>query len=180
MSNNNQNIDQFVKRLNRTIESANGLNQMKAIGEFMIEKVRVRTRLGYGVDQHLAEKSKLKPLSKDYIDYRKKLASGNFKERKKPLKNPRPVLWDKRIVKKSALTLTGSMLDSLKIKSMSKKGVRIGPTENDMFGVSNSSKAYWQEKVGRIFLRLSFQEVKQIRIFWLRNFKMLLKGKNFV
>jgi hypothetical protein len=161
---NNQNIDEFVKRLNTAIESANGQKQMRAIGDFMIEKVRVRTRLGYGVDQHLAEKSKLKPLSKKYIEHRKVFNS----------------LSSMTTPRKSNLTRTGSMLDSLKIKSMSKTAIRIGPTGSDMFGVSNSSKAFWQEKMGRIFLRLSFQEVKQIRIFWLRNFKMLLKGKNFV
>ena len=164
MAKNNQNIEQFVKRLNGAIESANGQKEMKAIGEFMIQKVRVRTQLGSGVNNNLEEKSKLKPLSKKYIEQRKVFNS----------------LSSMTTPRRSNLTRTGSMLDSLKIKSMSKTAIRIGPTGNDMFGVSNSSKAFWQEKMGRIFLRLSFQEVKQIRIFWLRNFKMLLKGKNFV
>lgn len=132
---------------------------MRAIGEFMIEKIRVRTQLGNGVTDNLAEKSKLKPLSKKYIEQRK-IFSG---------------LSTMTTPKRSNLTRTGSMLDSLKIKSMSKTAIRIGPSGSDRFGVSNSSKAYWQEKMGRIFLRLSFQEVKQIRIFWLRTFKLLLK-----
>jgi hypothetical protein len=156
---NNESIDRFVKRLNSTIEKVNGPAEMRAIGEFMIEKIRIRTQLGNAVMENLQEKSKLKPLSKKYIEQRKVFMN----------------LSTMTTPKRSNLTRTGSMLDSLKIKSMSKTAIRIGPTGSDMFGVSNSSKAFWQEKMGRIFLRLSFAEVKQIRIFWLRTFKLLLK-----
>jgi hypothetical protein len=156
---NNESINRFVKRLNSTIEKVNGPAEMRAIGEFMIEKIRVRTQLGNAVMENLTEKSKLKPLSKKYIEQRKGFLNLSV------MTTP----------KRSNLTRTGSMLDSLKIKSMSKTAIRIGPTGIGIDGVSNSSKAYWQEKMGRIFLRLSFQEVKQIRIFWLRTFKLLLK-----
>jgi hypothetical protein len=158
---NNESIDRFVKRLNSTIEKVNGPAEMRAIGEFMIEKIRVRTQLGYGVEKNLSEKYPLNNIKRTqkYEDFRKKFKG----------------LSSFTSPKKHNLTLTGSMLDSLKIKSMSKTAIRIGPTGSDMFGVSNSSKAFWQEKMGRIFLRLSFQEVKQIRIFWLRTFKLLLK-----
>lgn len=159
MAKNNESIDRFVKRLNSTIEKVNGPAEMRAIGEFMIEKIRIRTQLGNAVMENLTEKSKLKPLSKKYIEQRKVFMN----------------LSTMTTPKRSNLTRTGSMLDSLKIKSMSKTAIRIGPTGSDRFGVSNSSKAFWQEKMGRIFLRLSFQEVKQIRIFWLRTFKLLLK-----
>ena len=159
MAKNNESIDRFVKRLNSTIEKVNGPAEMRAIGEFMIEKIRIRTQLGNAVMENLQEKSKLKPLSKKYIEQRKVFMN----------------LSTMTTPKRSNLTRTGSMLDSLKIKSMSKTAIRIGPTGSDMFGVSNSSKAFWQEKMGRIFLRLSFAEVKQIRIFWLRTFKLLLK-----
>lgn len=159
MAKNNESIDRFVKRLNSTIEKVNGPAEMRAIGEFMIEKIRIRTQLGNSVMENLQEKSKLKPLSKKYIEQRKVFMN----------------LSTMTTPKRSNLTRTGSMLDSLKIKSMSKTAIRIGPTGSDMFGVSNSSKAFWQEKMGRIFLRLSFAEVKQIRIFWLRTFKLLLK-----
>jgi hypothetical protein len=137
---------------------------MGLIGDFLIEKIRIRTQLGYGVDKHLSEKTKLKPLSKKYIEQRKVMS----------------YLSGMTTPKKSNLTRTGSMLDSLKVKSMSNKAIRIGPTGSEMFGVSTSSKAYFQEKMGRIFLRLSSQEVKQVRIFWLRSFSDLLKGKKFV
>ena len=159
MAKNNDSIDRFVRRLNSTIEKTNGPAEMRAIGEFMIEKIRVRTQLGNAVMENLEEKTKLKPLSQKYIEQRKSFLNLSVLTRPKM----------------SNLTRTGSMLDSLKIKSMSRAAIRVGPTGNDMFGVSNSSKAFWQEKMGRIFLRLSFQEVKQIRIFWLRTFKLLLK-----
>lgn len=164
MAKNNENINDFVKRLNTLIQSTTGQKQMSAIGDFLIEKIRIRTQLGYGVDTNLSEKSRLKPLSPKYVQARK---INTF-------------LSNMTTPKKSNLTRTGSMLSSLKIKSMSHNAIRIGPTGADMFGVSNSSKAFWQEKMGRVFLRMSKQEVKQVRIFWLRTFSDLLKGKNFV
>jgi hypothetical protein len=156
---NKQNIADFVARLNKSIEATTGPAEMKAIGGFLIEKIAIRTRLGYGVNDHLDEKSKLKSLSPKYQQFRKGYR----------------YLHGMTTAKKSNLTLTGSMIDSLMIKSIGKNSIRIGPTGKDRNGVSNSSKAYWQEKAGRVFLRLSRQEVKQARIFWMRTFSDLLK-----
>jgi hypothetical protein len=157
--NNKQIMIDFVARLNKQIEATTGPAEMKAIGKSLIGKIAVRTRLGSGVNNHLDEKSKLKPLSPKYKEFRKGYA--HLSNMTKP--------------KMSNLTLTGSMIDSLAIKAIGKNSIRIGPTGTDRNGVSNSSKAYWQEKAGRIFLRLSRQEVKQARIFWMRTFSDLLK-----
>lgn len=157
--NNKQNMVDFVARLNKQIEATTGPAEMKAIGGFLIQKIAIRTRLGYGVNNHLDEKSKLKPLSPKYKEFRKSY----------------PYLYNMTKPKMSNLTLTGSMIDSLAIKAIGKNSIRIGPTGTDRNGVSNSSKAYWQEKAGRVFLRLSRQEVKQARIFWMRTFSDLLK-----
>jgi hypothetical protein len=157
--NNKQNMIDFVARLNKQIEATTGPAEMRKIGGFLIQKIAVRTRLGNGVMDHLAEKSKLKPLSPKYIEFRKSYGQ----------------LYNMTTPKRSNLTLTGSMIDSLRIKAIGKNSIRIGPTGTDRNGVSNSSKAYWQEKAGRVFLRLSRQEVKQARIFWMRTFSDLLK-----
>jgi hypothetical protein len=157
--NNKQKMADFVARLNKAIEATTGPEEIKKIGGFLIQKIAVRTRLGYGVTNHLDEKSSLKPLSPKYKQFRKDY----------------PYLYGMTTPNKSNLTLTGSMIDSLRIKNIGKNSIRIGPTGTDRNGVSNSSKAYWQEKMGRVFLRLSFQEVKQARIFWKRQFSDLLK-----
>jgi hypothetical protein len=157
--NNKQIMIDFVARLNKQIEATTGPEEMKAIGKFLIGKIAVRTRLGNGVNNHLDEKSKLKKLSPKYVEYRKTYA--HLSNMTKP--------------RMSNLTRTGSMIDSLSIKAIGKNSIRIGPTGTDRNGVSNSSKAYWQEKAGRVFLRLSKQEVKLARIFWMRTFSDLLK-----
>lgn len=161
---NKENMARWVAKLNGAVMDASGPAQMKAIGAFMIEKIAVRTRLGYGVTDNLAEKSRLKGLSPKYIKFRKSYS----------------LLSSLTTPKKSNLTKTGDMIDSIRIKDMRKGAIRIGPTGFDREGVSNSSKAYWQERMGRVFLRLSASEVKQVRIFWLRQFSDLLKKENLV
>ena len=66
---------------------------------------------------------------------------------------------------KSNLTLTGSMLESLVFKA-GKGKVTIEPSGRDSKGVSNVKKAEWQEEQGRIFLRLSVTEMKQVTEFY--------------
>jgi hypothetical protein len=161
---NKENMARWVAKLNGAVMDASGPEQMKAIGAFMIQKIAVRTRLGYGVNDNLAEKSKLNKLSNPYKEFRKSY----------------PFLSDLTTPNKSNLTKTGSMIDSLKVKDFRKNAIRIGPTGFDRDGVSNSSKAFMQEKMGRVFLRLSAQEVKQVRIFWIRQFSDLLKKENLV
>jgi hypothetical protein len=163
---NKKNIEDFVKRLNTLIESSTGQAQMGKIGRFLIDKITVRTRLGYGVKDNLEQKYPLRsvPRSPAYEKFRKTFTGLS------PQTTPR----------RHNLTLTGSMIDSLKIKAMSRNKITIGPTGFDQFGRSNEMKAYWQEQLGRVFLRLSEQEVKQVRIFWIRQFSDLLKGKNIV
>lgn len=161
---NKEQMAEFVARLNSAVMEATGPEEMKKIGAFMVEKIAIRTRLGYGVNDNLAEKSKLKPLSKKYVEFRKSY----------------PFLSDLTSAKKSNLTRTGSMIDSLRVKEIGKNSIRIGVTGFDRDGVSNQKKAAIQEKMGRTFLRLSRPEVKQVRIFWVRQFSDLLKDKNLV
>lgn len=164
MASNKENMARWIAKLNGAVMDASGPEQLKAIGAFMIERIAVRTRLGYGVKDNLAEKNKLNPLSKKYVEFRKSY----------------PFLSDLTTPKRSNLTKTGDMIDSLRVKDFKKNAIRIGPTGFDRDGVSNSSKAYWQERMGRVFLRLSRQEVKQVRIFWIRQFSDLLKKEKLV
>jgi hypothetical protein len=176
---NKENMARWVARLNGAVMDASGPEQMKAIGAFMIQKIAVRTRLGYGVKDNLAEKSKLKKLSPKYIEFRKSLKVSK-KSKRKTKKKKDISLHESATPARSNLTLTGDMIDSLRIKDIKKGAIRVGPTGFDSQGVSNSSKAFWQEKMGRVFLRLSRQEVKDVRIFWIRQFSDLLKKENLV
>ena len=116
------------------------------IGDAMIEEIQKRTKLGYGVDDNYGSKSPLKKLSDAYKRQRKNM---NLGERGK---------WNK-----SNLTLTGSMLESLKARTnKSSYTVTVRPTGSDEKGVSNARKAGQQEKDGRPFLYLSTPEIKRI------------------
>jgi hypothetical protein len=159
----NKDLDRFVKNLNNTIESLTDKKQLESIGQFIVEKIKVRTRLGSGVEENLQEKFPLRnfPITEKYIMFRKKFKG----------------LSTSTTPTRNNLTLTGSMLDSLKVKAIGKNAVVIGPTGSDRSGVSNESKTKWQAERNRIYMKMSFQEVKQVRIFWLRSFSGLLKNK---
>lgn len=57
------------------------------------EIIQERTRRGFGVDKHMGPKTKLKPLSSDYVKQRKR----------------------EGLTSKSRLTRTGQLLDSIKV-----------------------------------------------------------------
>lgn len=159
-----KNLENFVKKMNEDIAKLTTKEHLQAVGEFIAEKIKVRTRLGYGVNDNLQEKLRLKRLSPNYIEFRKKF--DQLHSQIKP--------------KDSRLTLTGSMLDNLKVKSIQGNKIKIGPVGYDDFGVNNSNKAYYQEVQGRIFLRLSFQEIKDARRFWLGKYFDLLKRRKII
>lgn len=159
-----KNIENFVKKMNEDIAKLTTKEHLQSVGEFIANNIKKRTRLGYGVNDNLQEKVKLKKLSPEYIEFRKKF------DQLHSFVTPR----------ESKLTLTGSMLDNLKVKSIQGNKIKIGPVGYDDFGVSNSNKAYYQEVQGRIFLRLSFQEVKQAREFWLGKYFALLKRRKIL
>lgn len=157
-------VNDWVQGISKQISSANSPAHLREVGENIIENkqtgggLRIRTRLGYGVDVPGGQKSKLKPLSTKYIEYRK-LFKGLSSEAQ---------------VKRSNLTLTGSMLDGLAVTSIGTNSITIEPTGSDKFGVSNQSKAAYQQKQGRNFLSLSKQEIKAAREFWVTSLSGLL------
>jgi hypothetical protein len=163
----NSDLQKFVGNLRESIEELTDRNQLSKLGEFLVEKIRIRTRLGSGVTNNLDNKSRLNSLSEKYVLLRKKFRGlGELSSLTTPTK--------------SNLTLSGSMLDSLKVKNIDRNSITIGADGFDRNGISNEDKTEYQEDMGRIYLRLSIQEVKQARIFWLRNFSDLLKNKKLV
>jgi len=158
---NNKSLDKFLDKLNKTVLSLTTPSHMKQVGERVKNDIKIRTRLGYGVRKHGDQKSKLKPLSQKYVEQRKKFHG----------------LSTMTTARRSNLTYHGSMLDSLRLKAISRNSISIGPSGYDVDNVSNVAKTNFQEKAGRIYLRMSAQEIKKARIFWLRRFSSLLKSK---
>jgi hypothetical protein len=158
-----QNLNGWMQGITKQMQSANSPAHLREVGEHVIQGkqgggLRIRTRLGYGVNEAGGQKSRLKPLTARYIEYRK-VFKGLSSE-------TRPG--------KSNLTLTGSMLDSLKVTSVGTNSLTIEPTGTDRKGVSNTNKAAWQQKQGRNFLSLSRQEIKSAREYWVTSLSGLL------
>ena len=105
-------ISRFTQALLRTFNSATNTVQMRALGQQAIKKIVRRTRLGYGVDEKGDKKFKLEPLRPMTIANR--------------LRNKRRLHGQTR-PKRSNLTFTGQMLNSMKVKRASHGVVAVGP-----------------------------------------------------
>jgi phage gpG-like protein len=105
-----------------------------------VELIRKRTRLGYSVEKNGGTKKKLKALSSEYVEFRKKNKKLSGKTRSK----------------KSNLTFTGDMLDDLEIVNTSNGHCEIGFKSSE-----SQEKAKWVSK-NRPFLHLSKSEIKQL------------------
>ncbi len=154
-----QEMSAFIGKLQKAVDDASDKNVMEAIGAEAIKLIVKRTRLGYGVAENLGVKERLKamkPHSESYQKWRKKNAG-------KLSGMTRPAMQN--------LTMSGSMLDNM-IMRVSNKSVFIT--------TADAQKAAYQEQAGRIFNRLSELEVKQLRIFFIRTFKSLLKINKLV
>jgi len=119
------------------------LNQM---GLVAIDLIVDRTRKGKGVKKTGGNRVKLKALSKAYIKYRKtqKLHSTT---------SPR----------KSNLTFTGQMLESVKIlKSTKDSAFSIGPSGRRKDGKRNADVSRWVTEKGRPFMNLGKVEIREL------------------
>ena len=135
--------DDFEKHLKKLMEAlvkeATSPTYLKQLGDEAAGLIRKRTRLGYGVDEHKGNKGKLEPLTDPYVKQRKVKATGPTTP------------------KKSNLTLSGSMLDSLSSRANNDGSVEIGFTD-----AHEAQKAVWNSKL-RPFNHLSKAEISQLR-----------------
>lgn len=157
-------IQNFQKRLLLSISKAVSPSSLRPVGRFAVDLIVKRTRLGYGVDNNFGIKSRLKPLSQRYQEFRKKYQALSS--------TTRPT--------KSNLTLTGQMLKSMKVLSVSDNKIILAPSGRRNDGLSNLEVASFQEEQGRIFNRLSNLEYKQLIRFYRKNFGDLLKKKKLL
>lgn len=121
-------------------------NYLRELGEIAADMVRLRTRLGYGVQSTGEPREKLKPLSENYKKQRKKM---DLNENTSP--------------SKSNLTRTGQLLSSIGVKSITGNQVVIGPQGSRDDGKDNSEIAQYVSEQGRPFNNLSDVELKRLK-----------------
>lgn len=137
-------------------------SEMEKTAEEAIRIIRRRTLLGYGVRESGGTKYPLKSI-------RRTEAYERFRERFAGLsENTTP--------KRHNLTLTGQLLDSLKVISSGRNDIVIGPrgarSDTD---ATNEEIAGYQANLGRKFMALSRLEFNQLLRFYRRTFTDLLR-----
>ena len=154
-----QEIRKFVKDLEGVFKDITSKRQLLFLGNEAIKVIKDRTRRGRGVAKPGGRSTKLKALSKAYIEQRKRI-------RLSPFTNAR----------KSNLTRSGRMLASLRSTVQGNKVV-VKPTGQSREGVPNEKVAEHVTDQGRPFLNLSADEtqrlLKQFRIALERGLKRL-------
>ena len=167
-------ITDFVRSLTTSIDSSTRLRSMRLLSDFILDMIYVRTRLGYGVssfntapriDPNL-KKVRLKKISNAYKVFRDAARSGR---RKGVVVSP-----DAATGKSSNLTLTGQMLNSLKLTQATRRFI-ISPTGLRKDGKKNADVALWVSRAGRPFLDLYDLEQKKVQIYYRKTFRDLLK-----
>ena len=155
---------QFKEKIERKIKNAYkktiSPTEMRKMGGDLADRIRVRTRLGKGVEGDGAPEKPLKPLATSTKLQRKKAKSGKYKL---------PDLSPKTAPSKSGLTWTGQLLDAIKVIRSALGEVVVGFDENRDDGLSNSRLANIHQnegtrykKVKRPFFYISAKDRKII------------------
>lgn len=120
-------LSRFAKRTTKAFNRMQTKRVFTYIGKIAVELIKDHTRKGYGVNKPGGRKRRLKGLSKNYKRYRER--SG----RRKLGRYAKPRL--------SNLNFTGKMIDSIKILTISKTRLTIGPAKRKHKG---SKLTHWQ------------------------------------
>ena len=141
------------KVFDRTLKSD---SMYQKITKFVTTRIVQQTRAGNDLSRD-NKSGKQPPLSEGYIEYRKRLKSGEIKDRKvKPAgSNFRPAF--------SNLTLTGQLLKSVKgVFSKTQRTIIIEPTGTRKDGLTNKEVTKDLAERGRTFLGLD--KIGELRI----------------
>lgn len=129
--------------LEHLIQNTVNRQLIQKLGEMAVEQIRNRTRLGYGVPDLGAPQQKLQPLKDSTISNRKRSKG-------------RGTLSGKTSPKKSNLTHTGELLDSIRFVGQDNR------LEIYIAGERNRSVAEFVADQGRPFFTLSKSEVSRL------------------
>ena len=172
---------QFRKEVLKAAEDLVSAKTTKQIGQEALKIVKRRTKLGYGVPANGARRERLKALSDSYVEQRQGRAV-YFTDR---LQRVRRVPTSNRFrseidldasttPRKSNLTLTGTLLDSLKTFVRGRGLVTIEPTGTRPDGKTNKEvSAFVSEE--RPYLHLSNNEIRQLQQFALDILELRVK-----
>lgn len=168
MSNVSVSLNRFVDKIKRTVKEAVGPSAKLALGKEAVKIIVRRTRLGYGVNQELGSRSRLKILSEKYIEQRRRYRKTGYLS-----KTTQPA--------KSNLTLTGQMLDSVTFKQVGRR-LLIQPSKSSRFDTdaTNYDIATYQAEQGRVFMNVSQNEFNQLLRFYRKNFGDLLRLRKLI
>jgi len=164
-------ISRFTQSILRTFRRATDNKQMRALGEYAIVLIVRRTRLGKtytrervrtSLDKIRERPKRLAPLSVNYVEYRKK---------------NRGILSRFTTPKRSGLTFTGQMLDSMKVKRASNGVVAIGPSgrRNEVIANAHATGVPKRNLPARPFNNLSVLEARQLQRYYRKTFGDLQK-----
>lgn len=163
-------IKDFTDKLRGAVKKAASTKELEAMGAFAAELIRKRTRLGYGAPKGEAgavDRFRLAALSEGWIKFRKTTGASWLSEFTR--------------ARRSNLTFTGQMLDSLGVVRGQKGQVVIGPqgyrTDPFSHGLSNEQVANFVAKKGRPFNDLTKPEMKQVVRFYRNQFGDLLNNQ---
>lgn len=134
-------IKKVTDRLAKALKTTFSPRQMRGVAVKLVSTIRKRVRSGYGVQGDFKPKQKLDALSPRYIDARKRFKGLDS--------TTRPG--------KSNLTLTGQMLRTFKVITVTTKKVTVGFTD-DFAG----KKAEWVSIQGRPWLGVTNKEFEDM------------------
>jgi hypothetical protein len=152
-------LQKFIKRIEKVVDKdISSAPILRKLGEEVANRVRLRTRLGYGVTENGQPRQSLKSMRQHSVAYR--------------LFRQQTILSGMTSPAKHNLTLTGAMLENLGLKKVDAalKKVEIG--FSDSF---SQLKADVNSKRGWRFLHLSDTEIKSVNNFYKREVAALVK-----
>jgi hypothetical protein len=153
--------------LKEVAERLTSPKKMQEYGTFAAEMIRKRTRLGDGIaseGQSRSNKSKLKELKPGTVKNRTRM-----KERGELSQLTTP--------KRSNLTATGQLLNSVEARDAKRASVKVGPRGSRTDGKNNEDIGGYVTDAGRPFNNLSKVEVKRLEDAIKKDLKALLKAR---
>lgn len=153
-------LRKFVKKVKEVYKLTVTPRNMKSIGDEIALLIRERSRKGYGVDFNEGPQVRFQSLSEAYVARRRGYAGLSFHT------SPR----------KSNITFTGQMLESVRTVSFSKGTAKVGPTGRRDDGRYNSVVARYVSEV-RPFMYLSKPQLSQLNRFYRKLFGRAAKSK---
>lgn len=152
-------LSKFIKRVEKVIDKdISSAAVLKKLGIEVADRIRLRTRLGYGVNANGQPRQSLKSMRQHSVAYRLFRNNADMSALTSPGKHN--------------LTLTGAMLDNLGLKKVDASTKKVKISFSDKL---SQLKADVNSARGWRFLHLSDIEIKAVNNFYKREVAGLVK-----